>query len=241
MASRCALEQKSRQTLVAKLRSPIESPNGAPVGDRIQSKNGSLRLPPAPRGYDMSANVMLPGTARCPAASVQQVIRGDGDTDRQPASYKLDAYKFLGDQDIPFERYTSPEFFKREMERMWPRTWQWACQRPSLPVHFTVGLGISTVSSQSCLVPGIFRMLPRKMQVFPKHASTHGQDSYSSTWTMTRCRCTSILHRFRSTRHMPNCMTGMYRCTFKKNCRAIGKQRQRRSLSPTTRRSRIRN
>jgi hypothetical protein len=81
----------------------------------------------------MSADVMMPGTARCPAPSVQEVIRTDGDTDRQPGSYKLDAYKFLGDQDIPFERYTSPEFFNREMERMWPRTWQWACREEHIP------------------------------------------------------------------------------------------------------------
>ncbi len=81
----------------------------------------------------MNANAIAPGIARCPAASVQEVIRADGDSDRQPASYKLDAYTFLGDQDIPFERYTSPEFFKREMDRMWPRTWQWACREEHIP------------------------------------------------------------------------------------------------------------
>ncbi|WP_068071605.1 aromatic ring-hydroxylating oxygenase subunit alpha [Novosphingobium lentum] len=70
-----------------------------------------------------------PGSARCPGApAVQDVIRADGDADRQPASYKLDAYTFLGDRDIPYERYTSREFFDLEMERMWTRTWQWACR-----------------------------------------------------------------------------------------------------------------
>jgi hypothetical protein len=56
----------------------------------------------------MNANAVSPGRARCPAAGVQEVIRADGDGDRQPASCKLGAYTFLGDQDIPFERYTSP-------------------------------------------------------------------------------------------------------------------------------------
>lgn len=34
----------------------------------------------------MDANAIAPGTARCPAPSVQEVIRADGDSDRQPAS-----------------------------------------------------------------------------------------------------------------------------------------------------------
>jgi phenylpropionate dioxygenase-like ring-hydroxylating dioxygenase large terminal subunit len=86
----------------------------------------------------MSANIAsdlrpAPGEARCPAPSVQEVLRGDGDVERQPDSYKIQSYRFLGDEDIPFERYTSPEFFQREMERMWPRTWQWACREEHIP------------------------------------------------------------------------------------------------------------
>jgi phenylpropionate dioxygenase-like ring-hydroxylating dioxygenase large terminal subunit len=72
--------------------------------------------------------------ARCPGApSVQDVLASDGDIDRQPAAYRLESYRFLGDQDIPFERYTSPDFFRAEMERMWPRTWQWACREEHIP------------------------------------------------------------------------------------------------------------
>ena len=82
----------------------------------------------------MSAKPQDRGAARYPGApTVQAVIRDDGDAALQPASYKLDSYRFLGDQDIPFERYTSTEFFKREMERMWPRTWQWACREEHIP------------------------------------------------------------------------------------------------------------
>jgi nitrite reductase/ring-hydroxylating ferredoxin subunit len=80
-----------------------------------------------------SGEALPPGAARCPAPSVQEVLRSDGDSERQPASYKIESYRFLGDADIPFERYTSPEFFKREMERMWPRTWQWACREEHIP------------------------------------------------------------------------------------------------------------
>lgn len=70
-----------------------------------------------------------PGAARCPgAATVQEVIARDPDADRLPASYRLDSYSFLGDRDIPYERYTDPGFFQLEMDRMWSRTWQWACR-----------------------------------------------------------------------------------------------------------------
>lgn len=31
-------------------------------------------------------------------------------------------------RDIPFDRYTSPEFFNREIEHMWKRVWQFACR-----------------------------------------------------------------------------------------------------------------
>lgn len=76
----------------------------------------------------------VPGSARCPGApSVQQVIAADGDTDRQPASYQLDAYHFLGDGDIPYQRYTSQAFFQAEMDHMWCRTWQWACREEHIP------------------------------------------------------------------------------------------------------------
>jgi nitrite reductase/ring-hydroxylating ferredoxin subunit len=80
------------------------------------------------KGVDMSANQIGRGAARCPARSVQEVIFADGDSATQPQSYKLDSYQFLGDEDIPFECYVSPDYFKREMDRMWPRTWQWACR-----------------------------------------------------------------------------------------------------------------
>ncbi|RXL80108.1 aromatic ring-hydroxylating dioxygenase subunit alpha, partial [Citrobacter sp. AAK_AS5] len=40
---------------------------------------------------------------------------------------------FLGDADIPIDRYISQEFFDREMERLWPRVWQWACREEHIP------------------------------------------------------------------------------------------------------------
>lgn len=67
--------------------------------------------------------------ARCPGApTVQDVLASDPDRERQPASYQLESYRYLGDKEVPFERYTSAAFFQAEMDRMWPRVWQWACR-----------------------------------------------------------------------------------------------------------------
>jgi phenylpropionate dioxygenase-like ring-hydroxylating dioxygenase large terminal subunit len=73
------------------------------------------------------------GAARCPGMSVQDVLDADGDIAAQPEAYRSESYRFLGDEDIPYERYTSKEFFQSEMDNMWPRVWQWACREEHIP------------------------------------------------------------------------------------------------------------
>ncbi|MDH3644558.1 MAG: aromatic ring-hydroxylating dioxygenase subunit alpha, partial [Gammaproteobacteria bacterium] len=34
---------------------------------------------------------------------------------------------------IAYERYTSAEFFERELTHLWPRVWQWACREEHIP------------------------------------------------------------------------------------------------------------
>jgi nitrite reductase/ring-hydroxylating ferredoxin subunit len=72
-----------------------------------------------------------PGAARSSGISVQAIIDRDGD--RPAGSLTEESYRFLGDEDIPFARYTSREFYDTEMERMWPRVWQWACREEHIP------------------------------------------------------------------------------------------------------------
>jgi phenylpropionate dioxygenase-like ring-hydroxylating dioxygenase large terminal subunit len=72
-----------------------------------------------------------PGSARSPGISVQAIIERDGD--RPSGSLTEESYRFLGDEDIPFARYTSRAFYEKEMERMWPRVWQWACREEHIP------------------------------------------------------------------------------------------------------------
>lgn len=72
-----------------------------------------------------------PGEARCPGISVQDILARD--SRRVPDYLVTQSYEFLGDEDIPTERYTSPEFFQRELRELWPKVWQWACREEHLP------------------------------------------------------------------------------------------------------------
>ena len=72
-----------------------------------------------------------PGEARASGPSVADTLAAD----RYPPPPPLleSRYEFLGDEDIPFERYTSREYFEREMRQLWPRAWQWACREEHIP------------------------------------------------------------------------------------------------------------
>ena len=65
---------------------------------------------------------LVPGAARASGESLRDLLMADG---RPPPDVLLtDSYEFLGDADIAFERYTSPEFAAAEAEHLWPRVWQ---------------------------------------------------------------------------------------------------------------------
>lgn len=67
------------------------------------------------------------GAARCPGApSTQEIIAGDKVA--APGWVRSESYEFLGDQDIPKDRYIDPAFAKKELDSLWNRTWQFACR-----------------------------------------------------------------------------------------------------------------
>ena len=72
-----------------------------------------------------------PGEARCPGVSVQDLL--DRDSRPVPDYLRDQSYEFLGDEPIPYDRYTSREFYEREVDQMWPRIWQWACREEHVP------------------------------------------------------------------------------------------------------------
>lgn len=82
----------------------------------------------------MNANADLAGLpkARCThAPSTQEIVHRDGRP--VPAVLAMESPRFLGDEDIPYERYISAEYFDQEMELLWPKVWQWACREEHIP------------------------------------------------------------------------------------------------------------
>jgi nitrite reductase/ring-hydroxylating ferredoxin subunit len=72
------------------------------------------------------------GAARCPGApSTQEIIAGD--KVEAPGWVRSESYEFLGDQDIPKDRYIDPAYAKREFDSLWKRTWQFACREEHIP------------------------------------------------------------------------------------------------------------
>jgi phenylpropionate dioxygenase-like ring-hydroxylating dioxygenase large terminal subunit len=72
-----------------------------------------------------------PSDRRSRGISYQQVL--DTDTHQVPPVLRVDRGTFLGDHDIPVDRYISREFHELEKERLWPAVWQMACREEEIP------------------------------------------------------------------------------------------------------------
>lgn len=72
-----------------------------------------------------------PGEARSAAISMAEIIARD--PNQPPEELLAQAYEFLGDEDIPYERYISRDFFDLEVKKMWSKVWQWACRLEHIP------------------------------------------------------------------------------------------------------------
>ncbi|MCP5181567.1 MAG: aromatic ring-hydroxylating dioxygenase subunit alpha [Pseudomonadales bacterium] len=84
--------------------------------------------------YDIYAPAdptLAPGDARCPGPSVQDVLNADNQ--RVSPDFQAPRYTYLGNEDLAFDRYTSEAFHQLEVERLWCRTWQWACREEHIP------------------------------------------------------------------------------------------------------------
>jgi nitrite reductase/ring-hydroxylating ferredoxin subunit len=72
------------------------------------------------------------GAARCPGApSTQQIISED--KVQAPGWVCSESYAFLGDADISTDRYIEASFAKAELDKLWTRTWQFACREEHIP------------------------------------------------------------------------------------------------------------
>ncbi len=72
-----------------------------------------------------------PTMARSPGISYQELLRSD--THDVPAVLRLEAPKFLGNDDVSIDRFISREWHERETERLWKRVWQFACREEHIP------------------------------------------------------------------------------------------------------------
>jgi phenylpropionate dioxygenase-like ring-hydroxylating dioxygenase large terminal subunit len=73
---------------------------------------------------------LKPGDAN-KAIPIQKLL--DEETVEVPWVLRDERYEFLGDEDLPAERYFSQEFFDLEVEKLWPRVWQLACFEQDIP------------------------------------------------------------------------------------------------------------
>jgi len=71
-----------------------------------------------------------PGAHRCPGPSTRDIILADGQD--VPEALVTEAPKYLGSDDVSYERYYSREIFDLEMKKLWPKVWQWACREEEL-------------------------------------------------------------------------------------------------------------
>jgi phenylpropionate dioxygenase-like ring-hydroxylating dioxygenase large terminal subunit len=71
------------------------------------------------------------GFARNHGDAWDQLARND--SRRVPAFLLEDQSRFLGSLPLSPERYTSAEFFQRELKHMWPNVWQFAARAEELP------------------------------------------------------------------------------------------------------------
>jgi phenylpropionate dioxygenase-like ring-hydroxylating dioxygenase large terminal subunit len=74
---------------------------------------------------------MKPGEAREQGPSLRDELLTDPTSPPEPLLEE--SYEFLGDEDIPFEGYFSPDFAQAEYDRLWPKVWQWACHVDHIP------------------------------------------------------------------------------------------------------------
>lgn len=79
----------------------------------------------------MSSEHLSPGEAREIGPTLRDQLLADPTP--PPAALLEESYTFLGDEDIPYAVYTSPEYAQAEYDSMWPKVWQWACHVDHIP------------------------------------------------------------------------------------------------------------
>ena len=74
---------------------------------------------------------LKPGEAREQGPSLRDELLRDPTP--PPPPLLEESYEFLGDEDISFESYFSPDFAQAEYQKLWSKVWQWACHVDHIP------------------------------------------------------------------------------------------------------------
>ncbi len=96
---------------------------------------------------------------RSPGLSYQELL--DTDTHPVPAILRLQAPARLGDADLSIDRYISPAFHEREVEKLWKRVWQFACREEHIP-----RVGDHIVYEIANLSFVVMRVAPREIKAY---------------------------------------------------------------------------
>ncbi len=139
------------------------------------------------------AGALRADVTRCPnGPSTQEIVHRDG----RPVHpvLAMESPMFLGDADISIDRYISQEFFDREMERLWPRVWQWACREEHIPEvgdYYVYDIGnysIIVVRADSGIKAYVNSCLHRMTKLRPSGTDGHASELrcpyHGWTWSL---------------------------------------------------------
>lgn len=66
-----------------------------------------------------------------PSPSLQEILASDKVP--PPAHMTDESWVDMGSDDVPIDRYFDKAFHEREVEKVWRKTWQWACRLEDIP------------------------------------------------------------------------------------------------------------
>ncbi|WP_040491089.1 aromatic ring-hydroxylating oxygenase subunit alpha [Ilumatobacter nonamiensis] len=78
-----------------------------------------------------ASDTSTPGVARAPGPTLHEQLLDD--PTRPPDPLLVESPVFLGDADVPYRNYISPDYAAAEFEHVWPKSWQWACHTDHIP------------------------------------------------------------------------------------------------------------
>jgi phenylpropionate dioxygenase-like ring-hydroxylating dioxygenase large terminal subunit len=132
-----------------------------------------------------------PGVARSPGISYQGLL--DTDTHPVPDVLRLESPRYLGNADIPIERYISHDWHRREVERLWKRVWQFACREEHIPtpgdyiVYDIAGLSfvvVRTADGSIKAYPNACLHRGRRLKDYDGHCSELRCPFHSFSWSL---------------------------------------------------------